>query len=57
MRATAAVLYEVGKPVVVEDVEETRDGIEKLLKADGYRVNPARDEDDAIERAKREPPI
>jgi two-component system, cell cycle response regulator len=42
--------------LVVEDVEETRDGIEKLLTADGYRVNPARDEDDAIDRAKREPP-
>jgi CheY-like chemotaxis protein len=27
--------------LVVEDVEETRDGIEKLLKADGYRVDPA----------------
>ena len=24
--------------LVVEDVEETRDGIEKLLKVDGYRV-------------------
>ena len=24
--------------LVVEDVSETRDGIEKLLKADGYRV-------------------
>lgn len=42
--------------LVVEDVEETRDGIEKLLKADGYRVNPARSEQDAIARALREPP-
>src|SRR5215218_2244890 len=42
--------------LVVEDVEETRDGIEKLLTADGYRVHPARDEDDAVDRAKREPP-
>ena len=43
---------EVGiKPVilVVEDVHETRDGIEKLLKADGYRVVAARDELDGIE--------
>jgi CheY-like chemotaxis protein len=24
--------------LVVEDVQETRDGFEKLLKADGYRV-------------------
>jgi DNA-binding response OmpR family regulator len=42
--------------LVVEDVEETRDGIEKLLTSDGYRVNPARDEADAVDRAKREPP-
>lgn len=38
--------------LVVEDVAETRDGIEKLLKADGYRVALARDEPDAIERGK-----
>jgi CheY-like chemotaxis protein len=42
--------------LVVEDIEETRDGIEKLLTSDGYRVNPARDEEDAVDRAKREPP-
>jgi CheY-like chemotaxis protein len=42
--------------LVVEDVEETRDGIEKLLKADGYRVHPARDEEEAIATAKREHP-
>ena len=34
--------------LVVEDVAETRDGIEKLLKADGYCVAVARDERDAI---------
>jgi CheY-like chemotaxis protein len=39
--------------LVVEDVEETRDGIEKLLEADGYRVDPAREEEDAIARATR----
>ena len=37
--------------LVVEDVAETRDGIEKLLKADGYCVVVARDERDAIESA------
>jgi len=37
--------------LVVEDVAETRDGIEKLLTADGYRVALARDEPDAIESA------
>ena len=42
--------------LVVEDVNETRDGIEKLLKADGYRVTLARDEKDAVESAQREPP-
>lgn len=42
--------------LVVEDVHETRDGIEKLLKVDGYRVALARDERDAIESAQRECP-
>ena len=42
--------------LVVEDVHETRDGIEKLLKADGYRVSLARDERDAIESAHRTRP-
>jgi two-component system, OmpR family, response regulator len=39
--------------LVVEDDEETRDGIEQLLTADGYRVEPARSEDDAVSRARR----
>ena len=34
--------------LVVQDVEETRDGVEALLKADGYRVDAARDEEDAV---------
>ena len=42
--------------LVLEDVNETRDGIEKLLKADGYRVALARDETDAIESAQRQRP-
>ncbi len=42
--------------LVVEDVHETRDGIEKLLQADGYRVAVARNEGDAVESARREPP-
>ena len=42
--------------LVVEDVEETRDGIEQLLQVDGYRVDPARNEEDAVVRAKRAPP-
>src|ERR1041385_9030801 len=42
--------------LVVEDVHETRDGIEKLLNADGYRVALARDEVDAAESAQRQRP-
>jgi CheY-like chemotaxis protein len=42
--------------LVVEDVAETRDGIEELLKADGYRVTVARDERDAVESAQRKRP-
>jgi len=42
--------------LVVEDVHETRDGIEKLLKIDGYRVVLARDELDGIESAQRQRP-
>ena len=42
--------------LVADDVEETRDGIERLLEADGYRVDPARDEADAVERAGRRRP-
>jgi DNA-binding response OmpR family regulator len=42
--------------LVVEDVHETRDGIEKLLKLDGYRVVAARNELDGIERAQRQRP-
>jgi DNA-binding response OmpR family regulator len=37
--------------LVVEDVHEIRDGIERLLKADGYRVALARDELEGIESA------
>ena len=46
------------KPIilVVEDVHETRDGIEKLLKVDGYRVAVARDERDGVESAQRQRP-
>jgi DNA-binding response OmpR family regulator len=42
--------------LVVEDVEETRDGIEELLKVDGYRVDAARNEEDAVSRGRREHP-
>ena len=42
--------------LVVNDVEETRDGIERLLQKDGYRVDSARNEEDAIVTARRDPP-
>jgi CheY-like chemotaxis protein len=37
--------------LVVEDVEETRYGIERLLTAGGYLVSTARDEGDAVVKA------
>ena len=42
--------------LVVEDVQETREGIEKLLLVDGYLVASARDEHDGIETARQQRP-
>ena len=42
--------------LVVEDVEEIRDGIEKLLLVDGYRVEPARTLHEATLKALLQPP-
>ena len=42
--------------LVVEDVAETRDGIERLLGADGYCVEVARNQLDAILSARRQRP-
>ena len=42
--------------LVVEDVYETRAGIETLLKANGYRVALARDEGEAINSTRSERP-
>lgn len=42
--------------LVVEDVEETRDGIECLLRSDGYRVHCSRGEEDAVATGRRERP-
>ena len=42
--------------LVVEDIEETRDGIELLLITDGYRVEAVRNERDAVESARRKRP-
>lgn len=42
--------------LVVEDVHETRDGIERLLLVDGYRVALARNEQEGIENAQRQRP-
>lgn len=42
--------------LVVEDVEETRNGIERLLAASGYRVSASLNEDDAVEKARARSP-
>ena len=42
--------------LVVEDILETREGMEKLLIVDGYRVDLARDEQDGIDTARRQRP-
>lgn len=42
--------------LVVEDIHETREGFEKLLMTDGYRVSLARDEQDAIRSAQQTHP-
>ncbi len=42
--------------LVVDEVEETRDAIEELLTADGYRVSVSKGEQDAIEKGRRQPP-
>jgi CheY-like chemotaxis protein len=42
--------------LVVEDIEETRHGIERLLTVDGYRLASAKDEEDGIVSAQRERP-
>ena len=42
--------------LVLEDSEETRDGIEKLLKVDGYAVQATRDVEGAVESALRKRP-
>ena len=42
--------------LVVEDIQETREGIERLLMADGYRIALARDEQDGIQSARRQRP-
>ncbi len=42
----------VRRVLVVEDVQETRDAIEGLLKRDGYSVDQAKGEDEAVERSR-----
>jgi CheY-like chemotaxis protein len=42
--------------LVVENVEETRLGIERLLSASGYQVSTAKDEEEAALRASLRPP-
>jgi len=42
--------------LVVDDVEETLDGIEELLKRDGYRVAAARNEIEATDKVRLNSP-
>lgn len=42
--------------LVVDDVEETLDGIKEMLTSDGYRVYAARDERDAADKARMSSP-
>jgi len=42
--------------LVVDDVEKTRYAIERLLQSDGYVVETARSEEDAVQRATRKTP-
>jgi DNA-binding response OmpR family regulator len=42
--------------LLVEDVEEIRDAAAELLISDGYNVAAARDEEDAVLRAKQQVP-
>ena len=51
-----SLIQELGYPplvLVVADDEDMRDGIGELLSSDGYRIEPARNEEDAVERASR----
>lgn len=42
--------------LVLNDIEETRDGILELLKGDGYRVDSARSEQEAVAKGRRRNP-
>lgn len=41
---------------MLNDIEETRDGIQELLKGDGYRVDSARSEQEAVAKGRRRSP-
>lgn len=53
---TILVRARVARILVVDDVEENRDVVEGLLTADGYRIDAARTEGDAVETAYRRGP-
>jgi CheY-like chemotaxis protein len=42
--------------LVVEEAQEMRDAIARLLRRDGYWVSPARNEEDAVARIQHNPP-
>jgi DNA-binding response OmpR family regulator len=43
--------------LVLENEQETREGIEQLLRADGYRVDSTGDEDDVVARTRVSPDL
>jgi DNA-binding response OmpR family regulator len=43
--------------LVLESEQETREGIEQLLRSDGYRTDSARDEDDVVARTRVSPDL
>ena len=52
----AAELQRHHRVLVIADVEEIRDGIERLLRASGYLVTTARNEAGAVVNARLQPP-
>lgn len=42
--------------LIVEADEKLRDGMKDLLTVDGYRIATAKDDEDAVDTARREPP-
>ena len=55
-QAVASNLERRSTILVIEDIEETRSGIKRLLTASGYQVSTAGDEEEAVLKARVQPP-